>query len=103
MSAIGTRGFTRTDSGSVFEGVDKETCILYVPEGSVDAYKAASEWKDFKNILPIGTTGIQGIVVSNGEPFDVFTISGVKVKSKVTSLDGLPRGIYIIKGKKVMK
>ena len=103
LSAIGTRGFTRTDSGSVFEGVDKETCILYVPEGSVDAYKAASEWKDFKNILPIGTTGIQGIVVSNGEPFDVFTISGVKVKSKTTSLDGLPRGIYIINGKKVIK
>ena len=33
----------------------------------------------------------------------VFTLSGKKVKSKVTSLDGLPRGIYIVKGKKVMK
>ena len=103
ISVISARGFTRTDDSSVFEGVDKETCILYVPEGSVDAYKAAPGWKDFKNILAIGTTGIYGIVVSNGEAFDVFSISGQKVKSKATSLDGLPMGIYIINGKKVIK
>ena len=103
LSVVSARGFTRTDDSSVFEGVDKETCILYVPEGSVDAYKAAPGWKDFKNILAIGTTGIYGIVVSNGEAFDVFSISGQKVKSKATSLDGLPMGIYIINGKKVIK
>ena len=103
LSVVSARGFTRTGSGDVFEGVDKETCILYVPEGSVDAYKAAPGWKDFKNILAIGTTGIYGIVVSNGEAFDVFSISGQKVKSKATSLDGLPMGIYIINGKKVIK
>ena len=103
LSVVSARGFTRTDGSSVFEGVDKETCILYVPEGSVDAYKAAPVWKDFKNILAIGTTGIHCIVVSNGEAFDVFSISGQKVKSKATSLDGLPMGIYIINGKKVIK
>ena len=103
IAVISARGFTRTDDGDVFEGVDKETCILYVPEGSVDAYKAAPVWKDFKNILVIGTTGIHGVVVSHGESFDVFTLSGLKVKSKVTSLDGLPNGIYIVNGKKVMK
>ena len=104
IAVISARGFTRTDDGDVFEGVDKETCILYVPEGSVDAYKAAPVWKEFKNILPIKTsTGINGIEQTEGEPFDVFTLSGKKVKSKVTSLDGLPRGIYIVKGKKVMK
>ena len=101
-TAAGVRGGTRSTS-SVFEGVDLTTCILYVPEGSVDAYKAAPGWKDFKNILAIGTTGIYGIVVSNGEAFDVFSISGQKVKSKATSLDGLPMGIYIINGKKVIK
>ena len=103
LSVVSARGFTRTDGSSVFEGVDKETCILYVPEGSVDAYKAAPGWKEFKNILAIGTTGIYGIVVSNGEAFDVFSISGQKVKAKATSLDGLPKGIYIINGKKVIK
>ena len=37
------------------------------------------------------------------EPFDVYDLNGRMVKSQVTSLDGLPRGIYIINGKKVMK
>ena len=104
LSVISARALTRTESGDVFEGVNKETCILYVPEGSVDAYKAAPVWKDFKNILAIGSaTGIKGITLAEGETFDVFNLYGLKVKSKATSLDGLPRGIYVVKGKKVMK
>ena len=103
LAVISARGFTRTTGDDVFEGVDKETCILYVPEGSVDQYKSAPVWKEFKNILPIKTsTGIQGVVQTNGEPFDVFNLSGQKVKSNATSLEGLPRGIYIVKGKKVI-
>ena len=62
--------------------------------------------KDLKIIdgnLPIKTsTGIQGVVQTDGEPFDVFNLSGQKVKSNATSLEGLPRGIYIVKGKKVI-
>ena len=88
---------------NAFEGSYIEYATLYVPEGSVDAYKAAPVWKEFKNILPIKTsTRIYGIE-SDGEVFDVYSLSGQKVKSKTTSLDGLPRGIYIINGKKVMK
>ena len=88
---------------NAFEGSYIEYATLYVPEGSVDAYKAAPVWKDFKNILPIKTsTGIQGVVQTDGEPFDVFNLSGQKVKSNATSLEGLPRGIYIVKGKKVI-
>ena len=98
------RGMTRASGDDVFEGVDKNTCILYVPEESVDAYKAAPVWKEFKNILPIKTsTGIHGIEISDGEVFDVYNLSGQKVKARTTSLDGLPRGIYIINSKKVMK
>jgi hypothetical protein len=37
----------------VFGGVDK-SIPLYVPAGSVSAYKSAKGWKDFTNILPIG-------------------------------------------------
>ena len=89
---------------NAFEGSYIEYATLYVPEGSVDAYKAAPVWKEFKNILPIkSSTGIQTIMMDNGEGFDVYSLSGQKVKSKTTSLDGLPRGIYIINGKKVIK
>ena len=105
IAVISARGLTRTESSNpVFEGVDMDKCILYVPEGSVDAYKAAPVWKDFKNILVIGSaTGIKGIEMAEGETFDVFNLNGLKVKSQATSLDGLPRGIYVVKGKKVMK
>ena len=34
--------------------VFKSTCVLYVPAGSVSAYKSADQWKYFTNILPIG-------------------------------------------------
>lgn len=35
----------------VFDGVNKNNCILYVPYGSREIYAAASEWKDFTNII----------------------------------------------------
>jgi hypothetical protein len=106
IAVISARAVTRTESSNpVFEGVDMDKCILYVPEGSVDAYKAAPGWNDFKNIVAIGsiTTGIKGIEMTEGETFDVFNLNGQKVKSQATSLEGLPNGIYVVKGKKVIK
>ena len=35
---------------NVFDGVDKTACILYVPDGSVPAYQARAQWKDFTHI-----------------------------------------------------
>jgi hypothetical protein len=94
---------TRTSDGSsVFEGVDKTTCILYVPEGSVDKYKAAAVWSEFQNILPIKTTGIGGVLVFDGTPFDVYNLQGLMVKKNATTLKGLASGVYIVNGKKVV-
>ena len=42
--------------------------------------------------------GIETPTVSD-LPFDVYTTTGVKVKSQATSLKGLPEGVYIVKGK----
>ena len=92
---------TRAGERSVFEGVNMETCILYVPEGSVDKYKAADVWKDFKNIQAISATGVAGVIM-DGTPFDVYNLQGRKVKSGVTTLKGLTPGVYIVKGKKVV-
>ena len=65
-----------------FDGVDKESVILYVPKGSVAAYQEAEEWSNFKNIQPNpvigqGTCGAEGDnlkwkLMSDG----VLTISG---------------------------
>ena len=37
------------------------------------------------------------------QPYDVYDLSGRKVAHQVTTLDGLPNGIYIVNGKKVLK
>ena len=49
-------------------------------------------------IVEEGATGIE-MPQTSSEPFDVFTPTGVKVKSQVTSLKGLPQGVYVVKGK----
>jgi uncharacterized protein (TIGR02145 family) len=36
---------------SVFNNVNKTTCILYVPYGTKALYSAANQWKDFVNIV----------------------------------------------------
>lgn len=38
----------------------------------------------------------------NGRPFDVYNLEGQKVFSRMQSLDGVPRGVYIINGRKVI-
>ncbi len=41
-------------------------------------------------------------VGANGKTYDVYTTTGVLVKKNATSLNGLPAGIYIVNGNKVM-
>jgi uncharacterized protein YbaA (DUF1428 family) len=38
---------------NLFYNVSKSTATLYVPKASVDAYKAANQWKDFGKIVPL--------------------------------------------------
>ena len=76
---------------------------LHVPEGSVDAYKAVVPWSYFKNIVAIEATGIKNLEETTAGPFDVYDLSGRKVLSHVTSLEGMPNGIYIVNGKKILK
>ena len=35
---------------NVFDDVDKSTCVLYVPKGSLSVYWTAPVWMDFWNI-----------------------------------------------------
>ena len=94
---------TRTnDASSVFEGIDKESCMLYVPKGCVEKYRAAEGWGEFVHIVEMEGTGINGLI-NEGNVFDVYDLSGRKVRTAVSSLDGLPKGIYIVNGRKVMK
>ena len=51
------------------------------------------------------TTGTENLeeTPALAEPYDVYDLSGRKVRHQVNSLDGLPDGVYIVNGKKILK
>ncbi|MDD4823208.1 MAG: leucine-rich repeat domain-containing protein [Bacteroidales bacterium] len=70
--------------------VDKNTCILYVPAGSGEAYAEADQWKDFQNIIEVVTSVPQkeepslliskegeGIRITGAEPGATITVYSV--------------------------
>jgi hypothetical protein len=61
----------------VFYGVDCENTPLYVPKESVSAYRAATTWKDFKHIIPIGYTG-STISFVNWDGTELLSLSDVE-------------------------
>ena len=69
----------------------------------MDDYKAAMPWREFKEIIGIDATGIDEVSKNVAEPYDVYDLSGHKVAHQVTTLEGLPNGIYIVNGKKMLK
>ena len=75
--------------------------------GCTEAYFNVNGESAQADRLAIQFEGHQSVGVENvkasaaDEPFDVYTLSGVKVRENATNLNGLQRGIYIVNGKKV--
>ena len=78
---------------------NRKNATLYVPKGSKAAYEAADCWKEFGHVEE-STTGIS--TIESTECYDVYTTSGTKIRSKVSTLTNLPSGIYIVNGRKVV-
>jgi hypothetical protein len=107
-------------SSYVFEGVDKSTCTLYVPESSVAAYKSAPVWVSFFNIVgeniagvenmqtnekiilyPNPTTGVLYIKTALENPkVIVYDVMGHIVErprnTKTVNLSNYPNGTYLV-------
>lgn len=107
-----------TIEDNCFSYVDKDKCILYVPEGSYNAYWLARWWGDFKNIIEKNeivtsnqmiTPDIFGIQIINETIhlyshrkilISIFNIRGQLMKELLTEGNQqlyLPKGIYIVK------
>ena len=86
-----------------FDGVNRNECKLFVPKNSIDAYKRAYVWWPFF-LIEGTTTGIKNNIYNKIDNVDVYTIDGVKRLSKanVNEINALPKGIYIINGKKII-
>ena len=105
LTSVTCKATTPPSGGkNYFQDVDLSACKLYVPEGSVEAYKADEQWSGFgDNILPIpdphtaidpevspliGETGFRwkgGKVLKDGHLYihhngQTFTASGTRVE-----------------------
>ena len=72
-----------------------EDATLYVPEGSVEAYRNAEEWKKFKNIKEFDPAGISDVRASRNSKNARYDLSGRRLTAPV-------KGLNIVGGKKVM-
>lgn len=107
---------------TTFNGVDKDSCTLYVSEGTKCLYEAANKWKDFANIVEFNVTGVEEIEAPDmGISFDAsgesVKINGAEAQSTVSvydtngalimqsemeageslSLISLPKGVYVVR------
>lgn len=82
---------------TVFSEIDKDQCTLYVPEGSVEAYRTAKYWKDFKNIKEkyYSSTGINKVNTNSGSQKEVHEISRYSINGQ--RVNAPTRGVNIVK------
>ncbi|WP_449019744.1 leucine-rich repeat domain-containing protein [Prevotella jejuni] len=87
---------------NALDDINKWNCKLFVPKTNIDAYKQVAQWKEFFFIE--GTTGITNTVYNKAELADVYTIDGAKRLSKASTdeINALPKGVYIVNGKKII-
>lgn len=84
-------------SFGVFDMDTQKNCTLYVPSGSIDAYKAANAWKDFVTIKEnSNVTALESISVMDNQNAPLYNLQGAQVVAP------RPDGLYICNGKKVM-
>ena len=130
VASIGRSAFTSCDSLTSIYSLNEtpvalkldpfgskltRNATLYVPVGSLEAYRSATRWKNFVNIVEMDMTGIESaeanapvfeitaggiqLTAAEGKPVAVYTVGGALVE-KIGSYAGeeieLNKGIYII-------
>lgn len=77
--------------------------ILAIPHNTAYVTVSASAPAELKLLSNLDPTGIENVVAADGQKAsDVYTLAGVKVRSNATTLEGLPKGVYIYNNKKVV-
>ena len=73
---------------------------IYVPVGASEAYNVAP-WNKY-NIVEVEVAGVESVTLEEW-PADVYDLNGRMVKAQAENLDGLPKGVYVVNGKKFVK
>jgi len=72
---------------TVFNGVDKQTCKLYVPEASIPLYGSALQWKDFITYAIQPETGDGCLIIQAKDTLTNALINEGKYRIRGNSLD----------------
>lgn len=101
-------GFRNGDTPEVFTVAPVATTTATVDSspGSYEIVVSGGEARNYDFTYVNGRLTVvipeSVMAVSFTHPVDVYTVSGRRVRSQVTSVKGLPRGVYIIEGRKVV-
>ena len=81
-----------------------DDATLYVPQGTKKAYETTGGWpNNFKEIVELVATGISEVNPGQtAEGYAVYGLNGAKMNVKGGDLKSLPRGIYVVNGKKTI-
>ena len=103
-------GFKYDDNADVLTAVPTATCEATADSapGTYDIIVSGGEADNYtftyvNGVLEVKETqGIAAVTVSFNNPADIFTIDGRCVRRAATTTAGLPRGLYIVNGRKVV-
>ncbi|MDE6176213.1 MAG: leucine-rich repeat domain-containing protein [Paramuribaculum sp.] len=86
----------------IFEPSVYSNAVLYVPQESIEAYRSAEGWSQFRDIRGIdaSTAVVESEAEINGP---VYTLTGVKVADSAEDIATLPAGLYVVSGKVIVK
>lgn len=96
--------------GVVYKESQYEYGADILPEPTPEGDYATFEWTGLPSTMPAHdvvvnasyTTDIISVKSSAIKYDDIYNLQGQKVRSNATSLEGLPKGVYIINGKKIV-
>ena len=89
-------------ANSVFERI-ADDATLYVPKGTKEAYETTEGWaENFSRVVEFDATGIADTPAGCTEDNAVYSLNGTKMSVRNGELKSLPRGIYIVNGKKML-
>ena len=73
---------------NIFEKLDKKTCVLYVPQGTLQDYRLADVWGDFGNIVEYDVTGIDNVKTSTAaKEVSRYSVNGQRLSAPTKGLN----------------
>ena len=105
LSDFHIRRMTPPEASSAWQGIFGWYCnsleIIYVPKGTKELYEAAYPWAGYKIVEEDTESGITP-VVNDGKTAPVYHLGGSRVGT-TENFNALPKGIYVVGGKKVLR